>query len=154
MTQIDFYVLPDATSDARWQFACRLSEKAQRSGMNTVLLLDDQAQASALDELLWTFKPESFIPHQCWEPSLPLPAGQSPAQAYLIHRQTAQPEQLINPLASTSLLINLSSQVPPYSSRFARLSELVIQEPSALATSRERFSYYKAQGHPITTHKL
>ncbi len=150
MTQIDFYVLPDTSHEARGLFACRLSEKAQRTGMAVVVLLDNQAQATALDELLWTFKPESFIPHQCWEVGMPVQA----AQVYLIHGQTAQPELLLNPLANTSLLINLSSQIPPYASRFARLSELVIQEPQALATSRERFGMYKAQGHPITTHKL
>lgn len=139
MTQIDFYILPETTSDARWLFACRLIDKVQRMGIRTLVVMDNEAEARQLDELLWTFKPESFIPHQ-------LINGGKPAQVEITYDTETGDHQ--------GLLLNLSKIVPPYFSRFERLSEVVIQEPQSLQTSRERFGFYKQRGYPIETRKL
>lgn len=150
MSQVDFYVLRETTSEARWLFACRLCEKALRANMNTLVLVDTPEQAQALDEQLWTFKPESFVPHQLLDANAP----GAQAQAYIAHAQQTLSEAQLERLSGQGLLINLSSQVPAIANRFARLGELVIQAPEALATSRERFSIYKSQGHSLATHKL
>ncbi|ACE85801.1 DNA polymerase III subunit chi [Cellvibrio japonicus] len=139
MTQVDFYVLPETTSEARWLFACRLIEKVQRMGMDILVAVDNPEQAREFDELLWTFKPESFIPHQLLD-------IQQPAPVQITYNQESGNHQ--------GLLLNLSSGIPPYFDRFARLSEIVIQEEKALKTSRERFSFYKGRGYPIETRKL
>jgi len=140
MTQIDFYVLPETTSDARWLFACRLIDKVHRLGHQVLVALDTESDAKAFDELLWTFKPESFIPHQL------IGAGKAAAPVEITYSGDAG--------AHHGLLLNLSSDIPAYFSRFERLSEVVIQEPNALQTSRERFSFYKGRGYPIETRKL
>lgn len=139
MTQVDFYILPEATSDARWLFACRLIDKVHRMGVRVLVALDDEADARAFDELLWTFKPESFIPHQ-------LINGGKPASVEITFTPDAGDHQ--------GLLLNLSKTTPPYFSRFERLSEVVIQEQQSLQSSRERFSFYKSRGYPIETRKL
>lgn len=139
MTQIDFYILPETTSDARWLFACRLIDKVQRMGIRTLVVMDNEAEARQLDELLWTFKPESFIPHQ-------LINGGKPAPVEITYNAETGDHQ--------GLLLNLSKIVPPYFSRFERLSEVVIQEPAILQSSRERFGFYKQRGYPIETRKL
>lgn len=139
MTQIDFYVLPETTSTARWLFACRLLDKVQRMGMRTLVVMDNEAEARQFDELLWTFKPESFIPHQ-------LINGTKPAPVEITFTNDSGDHQ--------GLLLNLSSAIPPYFSRFERLSEVVIQEPQSLQTSRERFGFYKQRGYPIETRKI
>jgi DNA polymerase-3 subunit chi len=139
MTQIDFYVLPDATSEARWLFACRLIDKVHRMGMRTLVVMDDETEARQFDDLLWTFKPESFVPHQL------INAGK-PAPVEITFSSEAGDHQ--------GLLLNLSKTIPPYFSRFERLSEVVIQEPLSLQTSRERFGFYKQRGYPIETRKL
>lgn len=139
MTQVDFYILPETTSEARWLFACRLIDKVQRMGMRVLVALDSETDARAFDELLWTFKPESFIPHQL------LNAGK-PAAVEITFTQEAGDHQ--------GLLLNLSKTTPPYFSRFERLSEVVIQEQQSLQSSRERFSFYKSRGYPIETRKL
>ncbi len=139
MTQIDFYVLPETTSEARWLFACRLIDKVHRLGHKVLVALDTEAEAKAFDELLWTFKPESFIPHQ------------------LIGLDKTAPVEITYTAEAGDhhgLLLNLSREIPAYFSRFERLSEVVIQEPQALQTSRERFSFYKGRGYPIETRKL
>lgn len=139
MTQIDFYVLPEATSEARWLFACRLIDKVQRMGMRTLVAMDTEAEARQFDQLLWTFKPESFVPHQLINAGKPAPVE------ITFNDQTGDHQ---------GLLLNLSKTIPAYFSRFERLSEVVIQEPLSLQTSRERFSFYKQRGYPIETRKL
>jgi len=139
MTHIDFYVLPETTSEARWLFACRLLDKVHRMGMRTLVVMDDEVEAQQFDELLWTFKPESFIPHQLINTGKPAPVE-------ITFNGDAGDHQ--------GLLLNLSKTIPPYFSRFERLSEVVIQEPLSLQTSRERFGFYKKRGYPIETRKL
>lgn len=139
MTQIDFYVLPETTSEARWLFACRLIDKVHRLGHQVLVALDTKAEAEAFDELLWTFKPESFIPHNI------LGLGKTAPVEITYSADTGEHH---------GLLLNLSREIPSYFSRFERLSEVVIQEPQALQTSRERFSFYKGRGYPIETRKL
>jgi DNA polymerase-3 subunit chi len=139
MTQVDFYVLPDNTSEARWLFACRLIEKVYKMGMDILVSLDNAEQAQAFDQLLWTFKPESFIPHQVID-------GKHPAAVQITFTEEAGDHH--------GLLLNLSSNIPSWFSRFERVSEIVIQEENALKTSRERFSFYKGRGYPIETRKL
>ncbi len=138
MPQVDFYVLPETTSEARWLFACRLIEKVQRMGMDILVAVDTREEAQAFDELLWTFKPESFIPHQ------------------LLRDKSGQVDISFNNQAGThqGLLINLSARVPEYFGKFQRLSEIVVQEPQSLQLSRERYGFYKSHGHSIETRKL
>lgn len=139
MTKVDFYVLPEATSEARWLFACKLAEKVQRMGMRVLIAVDSEADARQLDELLWTFKPESFVPHQ-------LINGNKPAPVEITFNDQTGDHQ--------GLLLNLSNTIPAWFSRFERVSEVVIQEQQMLATSRERYSFYKSRGYPIETRKL
>nr|WP_324259148.1 DNA polymerase III subunit chi [Cellvibrio fontiphilus] len=139
MTHIDFYVLPEATSEARWLFACRLIDKVQRMGMRILVAMDTEAEAHQFDQLLWTFKPESFVPHQLINAGKPAPVE------ITFDDQTGDHQ---------GLLLNLSKTIPAYFSRFERLSEVVIQDPMSLQTSRERFSFYKQRGYPIETRKL
>nr|WP_276208072.1 DNA polymerase III subunit chi [Halomonas socia] len=63
MTQVDFYVLPDTTLEARLAFACRLTETIQRKGYRLHLHAEDEAMARQLDEVLWTFRPDAYVPH-------------------------------------------------------------------------------------------
>lgn len=139
MTQVDFYVLPDSTNEARWLFACRLVEKVYKMGMDVLVALDTAEQAQAFDQLLWSFKPESFIPHQ-------LIGGAHSAPVQISYTDVTGDHH--------GLLLNLSNGIPAYFSRFNRLSEIVIQEDTALKTSRERFSFYKGRGYPIETRKI
>ena len=138
MTHIDFYILQDAASESRWHFVCRLVDKAMRMGHQVLVAVDTASEASELDELLWTFKPESFIPHQC------LP-GDKPAPVEII----VVPENPNPPAYHHGLLVNLGSTIPAYFSRFERLSEVVIQSPEVLKNTRDHYSFYRERGYPI-----
>ena len=64
MPQADFYVLPVADPAARQRFLCRLAEKIVPEGHQIFVLCEDEPEARELNSLLWSFKPESFIPHR------------------------------------------------------------------------------------------
>ncbi|HWV16143.1 MAG TPA: DNA polymerase III subunit chi [Cellvibrio sp.] len=138
MTQVDFHILPDASVEARWLYSCRLIEKVAGLGHSILVAVDSEEEAQTLDDLLWSFKPESFIPHQ-------IIGGDNESPVEITFTQEAGDHHQV--------LVNLSSRIPEYFSRFARLSEIVIQEPKILESTREHYKFYKQRGYPITQHK-
>jgi DNA polymerase-3 subunit chi len=71
MAEISFYILPSELTQERDEFACKLIEKAYRSGCFCYVLTDNVAQSQKIDDLLWTFRAGSFIPHQMYTGELP-----------------------------------------------------------------------------------
>lgn len=140
MSRVDFYVLPRAGEDARMHFACRLAEKAYRLEHTVHLLAADERAARALDELLWSFRDGSFVPHDR------LGRGR-PEAPVTISAAPDLPE-------SADLLINLAGDLPPAPDAFPRIAELVTSDEEARIGGRHRFSEYRNQGHEIETHKL
>ncbi|GGY69031.1 DNA polymerase III subunit chi [Cellvibrio zantedeschiae] len=143
MTQIDFHILQDASVEARWLYVCRFIEKVERLGHSILVVVDSQEAAQELDDLLWSFKPESFIAHQ-------IIGGGEEAKVEITY---ATGGGVIESGAHQDVLINLSSQIPEFFSRFARLAEIVIQEPKILENTREHYRFYKQRGYPITQHQ-
>jgi DNA polymerase-3 subunit chi len=138
MPKIDFYILPDVPN-ALLQFTCRLVEKAYRQKHRLYIHAMDQTQAHQIDEMLWTYREESFLPHNLYgegpEPTPPIQIGfQSTPEK---HRD---------------ILINLNQAVPTFYQQFARLLELIPID--AQETGRERYKFYRTQGFDIQTHKL
>ncbi len=138
MTQIDFHILQDTSVEARWLYVCRFIEKVERLGHSILVVVDTQEEAQELDDLLWSFKPESFIAHH-------IIGGDEEAKVEITYTANAGEHH--------DVLINLSSQIPEYFSRFARAAEIVIQEPKILENTREHYKFYKQRGYPITQHK-
>ncbi|MBE8717915.1 DNA polymerase III subunit chi [Cellvibrio polysaccharolyticus] len=147
MTRIDFYILQDNASEARWHFACRLIEKAVRQGHRILVNLGNSIDGQAFDDLLWSFKPESFIPH-CLADDANAAAAQTPV---LIYQQA--PAKTPFPFEQ-SLLINLAEEVPTVFSQFERLSEIVIQEENVLKNTREHYHFYRKGGYSIEHRKI
>ena len=139
--RIDFYVLPDQRDNGRALLACRLADKAYSLGHTVYLFAASEAQAAALDDLLWTFRQDSFIPHERY----PL-AG---AECSPVLVGAASPAAV-----EAQVLINLTDAFPEGFERFERVVELVDQNPDVLAKSRERFKQYRERGYPPETHKL
>jgi DNA polymerase-3 subunit chi len=139
--RVDFYVLPDRKDNGRALLACRLADKAYNLGQTVYLLAASEAQATALDDLLWTFRQDSFIPHERYplagEEASPVLVG-----TVLQADRTAQ------------VLINCTDRLPEDFERHERVVELVDQNPEVLAKSRERFRQYRERGLAPETHKL
>ena len=141
MTRVDFYVLgSEAPAEAVERTACRIAEKAFRAGHGVYLHVADEEAAGRLDELLWTFRAGSFVPHARWR------GEGEPEEPVLVGR--------IEPPAGPDVLVNLAPAVPPFFSRFARVAEIVGGGEAQRAAARERFRWYRERGYPLHTHEL
>ncbi len=139
MAQVDFYILEKEDEESRYLFACRLAEKAWQLGNKIHIHTMVQKDSKKIDELLWTFKDNSFVPHQIVENKDHLPISISYGEKFI---------------KSKDLLINLCDQIPDFSSSFPRIAELVISEKACKQKSRERYKIYKEQGHTLRMHKI
>jgi DNA polymerase-3 subunit chi len=141
MTRIDFYIIEEANESARLRLACRLIEKAYKNRHRIYVHAEHQAQAHQLDELLWTYREDSFLPHNLYgdgpEPAPPIQIGFD-----------ATPDK------HRDILINLSKDIPAFYPQFSRLLEIITTEPEIQTSGREHYRQYRADGHEINTHKL
>jgi DNA polymerase-3 subunit chi len=139
MTQVDFYILPSADPQARLDFACKLTDKAWRLGHRVYLHCSDAQQREDLDARLWRFKGETFVPHGDAEDDTDAPValglGDDPGQ----HQD---------------LLVNLDLRIPEFFKRFARVAEIVVEDPAIKLAARESFRFYREQGYPLQDHRL
>jgi DNA polymerase-3 subunit chi len=136
---VGFYVVQNAEPGQRLQVAARLADKAFQRGHRIFINACDKAQASTLDELLWSFRSTSFLPHglhgQQHSETIAIGWGQEPDQ-------------------HNDLLINLQLEVPSFFSRFQRVAEVVSQEPDSLAALRKSWIFYKERGYQLEKHDL
>ena len=145
MTRIDFYVLQAGSERHREVFACRLAEKAYGRGMGIYLHTSGPAATARLDELLWTFRDGSFLPH------LPIAEAGSGDPAALTRIHLGHGDE---PGSDDGLLINMAGDVPMFFSRFERVAEIVGDGPDEKERARERFRFYRDRGYELNTHKL
>ena len=65
MPRADFYLIAKPRFlETPLLLVCELARKANDSGQSLVILASSQQQAELLDELLWEFDPDAYIPHQ------------------------------------------------------------------------------------------
>ena len=141
MTQVDFYLLQDDSAQTRVGFACRLADKAYRLGNRVFIHTESAEQSRQLDDLLWTFQQNSFVPHAIYQDE-----QHNPPPVLLAH--DAEPD------ASSHVLINLAAEIPLFFSRFERVAELVNQNAGIRQQGRSRYSFYKDRGYPLRTHEI
>lgn len=139
--RIDFYLLASDQPEARGLVACRLLEKAYSKGHRVFVFCDNKQDAELLDELLWTFREDSFIPHNLQgegpEPPPPIQIGYEN-----------------DPRGFNDILLNLSKTIPPFYNKFKRVMELVSNVESEKELSRLHYKQYRSQGCELNTHHI
>ena len=63
MTRIDFYILDTGAVQDRYLLSCRIAEKAWKENHRVMIQAASEQEARHLDQLLWTFRDQSFVPH-------------------------------------------------------------------------------------------
>jgi len=137
--RIDFYILANSELRAAEIFTCRLAEKAFAQDHRIFIRTRSPDQTERLDELLWTFRQGSFLPHG-------LAAAGEDEPIWL---GEAIPAEIRH-----DLLINLGDELPPQWEQFQRLAEVVASQPEQLAQARERFRSYRQHGYQPKSHNL
>lgn len=134
MTEVSFYTF----AENRLSVARQLAAKAVARGLQVMIYAPDKALAQAIDVLLWTTPPQSFVPH-CHD-THPL-AAETP----VVIGENA------DALARADVMINLHHERPPAFSRFQRLLEIVSTDMQDIEQGRQRFRFYRERGYALTT---
>ncbi|MFO7604201.1 MAG: DNA polymerase III subunit chi [Gammaproteobacteria bacterium] len=142
MTRIDFYISPSHARQARQQLACRIADKAYQQDCKVYIHADSAEEARLMDELLWTFRQDSFLPH-----GLSASAEQADCAIVIGH----QPEP---PHVDKEVLINLAPTVPLFFSQFERVVEMINEDETQKQHGRERYRFYRDRGYELNTHQL
>ena len=141
MPRADFYLI--AKPRFREQpllLVCELAKKAYGASLPVLVLARDAAQAEALDDLLWSFDPDEYLPHQI--------AGmdEDDDEAPIL---IATPDMDV---PARPLLVNLRDAAPD--GRFDRVLEVVPADPAARGPLRERWKHYQALGFEVNKHDM
>lgn len=143
MARVIFHVLPASgsaaidESRAELDWVCKLTEKYFLGGERIYIACPDQASAEAVDERLFGFEADSFVPHNLQGEG---PAGGAPVEI-----------GWDSPQGRRTVMINLHPTLPPFALQSALIVELVPVDEQRKAAARERFKLYRAQGHQVET---
>ena len=140
MPRADFYLIDKPRfRDDPLLLVCELAKRAFESGQPTLVLTRSLEEAENLDEKLWEFDENAFIPHQI--------AGDDD--------DAITPVLIVPPDTSTSdrtLVINLRDDCAP--GLFERVLEVIPADEAERAGSRERWKSYKAAGFDVAKHDM
>ncbi|GGA09001.1 DNA polymerase III subunit chi [Dyella caseinilytica] len=135
MPRADFYLIAKPRfSEQPLLLVCELARKAFAAQQPTSILTRDFAQAEALDDLLWSFDEDAYIPHQL--------AGDDDDEHTAV--------LIVPPGIDTSLrplTINLREQCPQ--SYGDRVLEVVAADPAEREGSRVRWREYQRLGFEV-----
>lgn len=141
MAKADFYILNKSDHNDRLSFLSRLIEKAITLGHAIYIHTNNIQQATEIDDYLWSYKIESFLPHELSssntskELSPPVTVGFTD-----------------NCKDHNDLLINLASELPDFYKQFNRVAEIVIQDDSILKELRNHYRQIKNENIEAVIH--
>ncbi|MBV1790551.1 DNA polymerase III subunit chi [Marinobacterium sp. D7] len=131
MSRADYYILADADPDSRELFLCRLCEKILGLGLRIYIHMPSEEDAARLDQRLWAFRADAFVPHVI--------LGQTPAAPIEIGHGEQRPNH-------REVFINLALSLPEDAFEFQRIVEIVVQEDSILEATRQNYQRCRDRG--------
>ena len=144
MTPVEFHILSETGDVARLRYACRLVEQAYEQGQRCYVYADSNDQAKRMDDTLWTFRDQAFIPHE-------ILSQDSPSHPRIVAIIGNSP---VAPTEFQSLLINISESIPETFGSFTRVCEVVDADPQHKQLARERYRQYRDKGCQLDTKTL
>lgn len=133
MTEVAFHTsVPD-----KLDYTCRLLRKACRQGLRTAVVGDADALAR-LDQALWVFEQEEFVPHLRLRVGEQVNARNRRTPIWLLDDEQADVDAVV--------LVNLGPHVPSQTERYRRVVEVVALDADDARGGRERWRAYVARG--------
>ncbi|RMJ02117.1 DNA polymerase III subunit chi [Marinobacter litoralis] len=137
-----FHILAQNTPAARNLHAAKLVDKAWQQGDRVCVLCENQQQAQELDDLLWNFTPDAFIPHSiATDPGTPC----SDPVGILLYPPTA---------ADWDTVIILSSTLPEQADQYRRLALVAQNDPAVLNQARGHYKQLRKLGIEARVHDM
>ena len=141
MARADFYLIGKPRfREQPLLLVCELARKACDAGLPMLVLCASAAQAEQLDDLLWSFDPDAYVPHQI------AGADEDEEEVPVL---LAAPEH--DP-GMRPMVLNLRDAAVP--DGFERVLEVVPADDSARGPLRERWKQYVARGIDVKKHDM
>ena len=141
MPRADFYLIDKPRfREQPLLLVCELAKRGYAANLSILVLARDAAQAEAIDDLMWSFDPDEYLPHQI----AGMDEGDDDTPILI-----ATPDMDI---PARPMLINLRDAAPNGS--FERVLEVVPADPAARGPLRERWKHYQALGFEVNKHDM
>ena len=137
--KVEFHVLSHGGESERIHKACALAEHAWRKGERVWLTAGDNAQAEYVDQALWTFREDSFVPHERLTDAT---STETPVLIAL-HEQLSQ--------LAPGVVINLAAEPVRACDAASRVVEVLAASDDARAEGRTRYRQYRDAGCELDT---
>ena len=141
MAQVDFYVVASGGAEGAAAVACKIVEKAWQQGLRVFVHAASEHEARRLDELLWTFRQDSFVPHARSSD------GDAAAEAVTIGSDLGEG-------IGRDVLVNVCAPVAAATATFERIAEVVSDDADVRAAARERYAAYRRLGVELRHHDV
>ena len=139
MSRVDFYLLSDESG--MYKFACIMASKAWSAGNHVYMYTETEDTAKKLDDLLWTFRDISFVPHEIYNETenneVPITIGFG--NHFPNHSQ---------------VMINLDYKIPEFAEKFSRIIEIVENNKKKKEIARQRYRQYKESEYELHNHNI
>ncbi len=139
MSRVDFYILPDGAGTEK--YACMIARKAWSAGNRVHIHTQSEDSAKSMDDLLWTFRDISFIPHELYNGEV------NEETPVTIGFGNNFPEQ-------SQVIINLDKDIPDFAPDFDRIVEIVGGNETNKQFARQRYKQYKSSDYETYDHKI
>jgi DNA polymerase-3 subunit chi len=140
MTEVLFVEVTARRMEMR---ACEIAERTYTQGKRLQIIVADQSQARRLDDLLWTFRPDSFVPHGLFEEE-----KDQPPQPVVITTN-------LEPIPGIETLLMLNYCPIELVGQFSQVIHLIIVDnQERLQASREYWTQLKEAGFTLIHQKL
>ena len=141
MPRADFYLIDKPRfREQPLLLVCELAKRGYAANLSILVLARDAAQAEAIDDLMWSFDPDEYLPHQI----AGMDEGDDDTPILI-----ATPDMDI---PARPMLLNLRDAAPTGS--FERVLEVVPADDSARGPLRERWKQYQARGLEVKKYDM
>lgn len=142
MSQVVFYIIKEqqvnhAGVSEQLAYACSLACYFYLQNKKVFIYTDSQQDAFDVDEYLWQFDGDSFVPHNL--------LGEGPRFGTPVEISWHAP---IHP---RPILINLSTETPDFAINFQQIVDFVPFSEELKIAARTRYSSYKKMGLSLST---
>jgi len=135
MADVVFYLIQSSQQSIE-SLACRLCRRVAVGAKTPVFVcFDDATKLHQFDQLLWSFEPDSFVPHAIDDVQAPVCLGLRPPDDFV------------------GCCLNLASHAVD-ANRFERVLEIIGADEAAKAAGRQRFRGYRNAGLVPQTHQV
>ena len=143
MSQVLFYIhseealVTEASLPQHFVQACQLAAYYYQQNKKVFIYTENQQDAFTVDEYLWQFDGDSFVPHNL--------VGEGPRYGSPVEISWLAPQH------PRAVLINLSQNIPEFNLNFQQIIDFVPAQEQLKINARMRYSAYKKLGHTLST---